>query len=270
MNTVVIVAAQRTPLGSFMGALSPVQATDLGATAIQSCLKKVKLNPQQVDEVFMGHVLQAGTGQAPARQAALSAGIPDSVPCTTINKVCASGMKAIQLAAQGIALGDIEVAIAGGMESMSQSPHLLPMRKGHKFGSVAALDSLQNDGLTDAFERVPMGVFADRCAHTYEISREAQDAYAMESYQRSAQAYDQNRFASEICPVEIPQRKGAAVVVDRDEEFERVQLDKIPALRPAFGPQGTVTAANASTINDGAAAVLMIVSSDGFGDNDLL
>lgn len=258
MNTVVIVAAQRTPLGSFMGALSPVQATDLGATAIQSCLKKVKLNPQQVDEVFMGHVLQAGTGQAPARQAALSAGIPDSVPCTTINKVCASGMKAIQLAAQGIALGDIEVAIAGGMESMSHSPHLLPMRKGHKFGSVAALDSLQNDGLTDAFEQVPMGVFADRCAHTYEISREAQDAYAMESYQRSAQAYDQNRFASEICPVEIPQRKGAAVVVDRDEEFERVRLDKIPALRPAFGPQGTVTAANASTINDGAAAVLMM------------
>lgn len=258
MNTVVIVAAQRTPLGSFMGALSSIQATDLGATAIRSCLKKVKLDPQQVDEVFMGHVLQAGTGQAPARQAALAAGIPENVPCTTINKVCASGMKAIQLAAQGIALGDIEIAIAGGMESMSQSPHVLPMRKGQKFGSVAALDTLQKDGLTDAFEQVPMGVFADRCAHTHEISRETQDAYAIESYQRSAEAYHQNRFASEICKVEIPQRKGAPIVVDKDEEFERVQLDKIPALRPAFGVDGTVTAANASTINDGAAAVLMM------------
>ncbi|MGC6480203.1 MAG: acetyl-CoA C-acyltransferase [Flavobacteriaceae bacterium] len=258
MNTVVIVAAQRTPLGSFMGCLSGVKVTDLGATAIRACLKKIELEPQEVEEVFMGHVLQAGTGQAPARQAALKAGIPEEVPCTTVNKVCASGMKAIQLAAQGIALGDIDIAIAGGMESMSQSPHLIPLRKGQKFGAVTTVDNLQHDGLTDAFEKVPMGVFADRCAQTYSITREQQDQYAIESYERSTKAHKQKYFAAEICPVEVPQRKGPPIIVDKDEEFENVKLEKIPVLQPAFGSEGTVTAANASTINDGAAAVVLM------------
>lgn len=258
MNTVVIVAAQRTPLGSFMGALSSCQATTLGATAIRACLEKTPLDPKEIQEVFMGHVLQAGAGQAPARQAALEAGIPDTVPCTTVNKVCASGMKAITLAAQGIALGDIEVAVAGGMESMSQSPHVLPLRKGQKFGNISAVDSLQHDGLTDAFEQVPMGVFADRCAETYKITREEQDAFAIESYRRSAEAHKSGGFNEECCPVSIPQRRGEPKTVKVDEEFSQVRLEKIPTLRPAFSPEGSVTAANASTINDGAAALILM------------
>lgn len=258
MKKVVVVAAKRTPIGSFMGALSTIPATQLGSLAIKAALESAKVDVDQVDEVYMGHVLQAGTGQSPARQAALGAGISDDVPCTTINKVCASGMKSITMAAQAIALGDAEIVVAGGMENMSLSPHLTVMRKGQKFGAVNFQDAMQLDGLTDAFDQVAMGVFADATAVRHEISREAQDAFAIESYTRSARATESGAFLNEIATVAVPQRKGDPRMVVADEEFKNVFIDKIPQLRPAFTKNGTVTAANASTINDGAAALVLM------------
>ena len=258
MKKVVVVAAKRTPIGSFMGALSTIPATQLGSLAIKAALESAKVDVDQVDEVYMGHVLQAGTGQSPARQAALGAGISDDVPCTTINKVCASGMKSITMAAQAIALGDAEIVVAGGMENMSLSPHLTVMRKGQKFGAVNFQDAMQLDGLTDAFDQVAMGVFADATAERHEISREAQDTFAIESYTRSAKATESGAFLNEIATVAVPQRKGDPRIVVADEEFKNVFIDKIPQLRPVFTKNGTVTAANASTINDGAAALVLM------------
>ncbi|MBT6160949.1 MAG: thiolase family protein [Flavobacteriaceae bacterium] len=257
---IVVVAAKRTPIGSFMGGLSAVPATRLGSIAIAAVLEAASVKADQVDEVFMGHVLQAGTGQAPARQAALGAGIPDTVPCTTVNKVCASGMKAISLAIQAIRLGDADIVVAGGMENMSLSPHLSTLRTPTKFGSTQFQDSMQLDGLTDAYDQVAMGVFADACAAEYNFSRADQDAYAIQSYQRSAAAWEAGAFDAEIVPVAVPQRKGPPQNITQDEEFKNVFIDKIPQLRPAFSKEGTVTAANASTINDGAAALLLMSS----------
>ncbi|MDA9323251.1 acetyl-CoA C-acyltransferase [Flavobacteriaceae bacterium] len=261
MKEVVIVSAVRTPIGRFMGALSHIAAPELGAIAIKGALERIQLDPSEVGEVIMGHVLQAGTGQAPARQAAIKAGIPNNVPCTTVNKVCASGMKTIMQAAQSIALGDQEVVVAGGMENMSMAPHLVSMRNGQKFGPTTLEDSMQKDGLVDAYQQIAMGVFADQCALTYECSREDQDQFAIQSYQRAKAAWDAGKFSNEIIPVSIPQRKGDPIIFDTDEEYSNVFLDKIPALRPAFTKDGTVTAANASTINDGAAA-LVLMSAD--------
>ncbi|TBN06824.1 acetyl-CoA C-acyltransferase [Hyunsoonleella flava] len=263
MNSeVVIVSAVRTPIGSFLGALSTVPATKLGSVAIKGALDRINLKPELVDEVFMGNVVQAGNGQAPARQAALGAGIPDTVPCTTINKVCASGMKAVMHGAQAIGLGDAEVVVAGGMENMSLIPHYLYARTGTKFGPSSLIDGLQRDGLVDAYDQNAMGVCADACATEYKFSREDQDSYAIQSYKRSAAAWDAGKFKNEVVPVEVPQRRGEQpLVVDTDEEFTKVKLDKIPSLRPAFTKDGTVTAANASTINDGAGAVVLMSKS---------
>ena len=258
MKKVVIVSAKRTPIGSFLGALSSVSAVDLGATAIAAALEAASIEGSAVDEVFMGQVLQTGCGQAPARQAALKAGIPHSVPCTTVNKVCASGMKSIQLAAQSIALGQIEVAVAGGMENMSLSHHFSNLRTSVKFGSLPMQDSLQLDGLTDAYDQVAMGVFADATAQKHDISREEQDAFAIRSYERSAAAWEAGAFDDEVVPVSVPQRRGEAILVDKDEEYRQVKLDKIPQLRAAFSKDGTVTAANASTLNDGGAALVLM------------
>lgn len=255
---VVIVSAVRTPIGSFMGALSTLAAPQLGAIAIKAALKRINLKPKLVDEVIMGHVVQAGTGQAPAKQAAIFAGLPNTVPCTTINKVCASGMKAIMQAAQSIALGDADIIVAGGMENMSLIPHYLQARTGIKFGSASLIDGMQKDGLVDAYNQNAMGVCADACATKYEFSREDQDAYAVQSYLRSAAAWQAGKFDNEVIPVEVPQRRGGSVIVSKDEEFSNVILDKIPQLRPAFSKDGTVTAANASTINDGAAALVLM------------
>ena len=258
MKEVVIVSAVRTPIGSFMGKLSTIPAPKLGAIAIKGALDKIKLDPSKVDEVLMGNVVQAGTGQAPARQAAIFAGIPDKVPSTTINKVCASGMKAVMQAAQAIALEDIEIAVAGGMENMSLIPHYVHLRIGQKFGPASLIDGMQKDGLVDVYDQNAMGVCADACATAHNFSREDQDAFAIQSYQRSADAWENGRFNNEVIPVEVPQRRGEAVVVAEDEEFKNVKLDKIPALRAAFSKDGTVTAANASTINDGAAALVLM------------
>ncbi|MEM9143572.1 MAG: acetyl-CoA C-acyltransferase [Bacteroidota bacterium] len=258
MKEVVIVSAVRTPIGSFMGGLSTVPAPKLGAVAIKGALERINLDPGRVEEVFMGHVVQAGTGQAPARQAALYAGIPDTVPCTTVNKVCASGMKAIMQAAQGIALGDIAIAVAGGMENMSAIPHYVHMRSGQKFGPSTLMDGMQRDGLVDVYDQTAMGVCADACAEKYAFRREDQDAFAIQSYQRSAEAWKSGRFAAEIVPVKVPQRRGEPILVMEDEEYTKVKIEKIPALRPAFSKDGTVTAANASTINDGAAALVLM------------
>lgn len=258
MKNVVIVSAKRTPIGSFMGSLSTAPAIDLGAAAIKAALEAVSLDSGLVDEVLMGQVLQAGCGQAPARQAALKAGISPNVPCTTINKVCASGMKSIQLAAQSIALGQIEIAVTGGMENMSLSPHFVSLRKGTAFGSQVFEDSLERDGLTDAFDQVPMGVFADATAVEHGISRQEQDQHALQSYQRSAAAWEAGLFDTEVIPVSVPQSKGAALLVKKDEEYTKVTPNKIPLLRPAFTKDGTVTAANASTLNDGAAALVLM------------
>ncbi|MDR0230314.1 MAG: acetyl-CoA C-acyltransferase [Flavobacteriaceae bacterium] len=255
---VVIVSAARTPIGSFLGALSTVPATKLGATAIKGALDKINLDVNLVDEVLMGNVVQAGEGQAPARQAALYAGLSNEVPCTTINKVCASGMKAIMQGAQAIMAGDAEVVVAGGMENMSMIPHYIHMRNGNKFGPATLIDGLQNDGLVDAYDNNAMGVAADLCATEYKITREEQDAFAVQSYKRSSDSWAAGKFDSEIVPVAVPQRKGEPVMVSKDEEFTNVMLDKIPSLRPAFTKEGTVTAANASTINDGAAAVVLM------------
>ncbi|KAB7530053.1 acetyl-CoA C-acyltransferase [Flagellimonas olearia] len=258
MNKVVIVSAVRTPIGSFMGALSTIPAPKLGAVAIKGALDKIGLSPEKVEEVLMGNVVQAGTGQAPARQAAIYAGIPDTVPCTTVNKVCASGMKAITQAAQSIALGENSIVVAGGMENMSLIPHYAYMRNGLKFGPATLLDGMQKDGLVDAYDQNAMGVCADACATEYQFSRKDQDAFAIQSYQRSAEAWKAGKFKNEVVPVEVPQRRGEPIVVSEDEEYTNVKIDKIPALRPAFTKEGTVTAANASTINDGAAAVVLM------------
>ncbi|MFC5195244.1 acetyl-CoA C-acyltransferase [Bizionia hallyeonensis] len=255
---VVIVSAARTPIGSFLGSLSTVPAPRLGAVAIKGALEKINLKPELVQEVIMGHVVQAGAGQAPARQAAIYAGIPNTVPCTTVNKVCASGMKAVMQAAQAIALGDADVVVAGGMENMSLIPHYLHARTGTKFGPAKMEDGMQRDGLVDAYDQNAMGVCADACATEYRFSREDQDAYAIQSYKRSAAAWEAGKFDNEVVPVEVPQRGGDALVVDTDEEFTNVKLEKIPALRPAFTKDGTVTAANASTINDGAGAMVLM------------
>jgi acetyl-CoA C-acetyltransferase len=255
---VVIVSAVRTPIGSFMGALSSVPATKLGAAAIKGALNKINLDPKLVDEVLMGNVVQAGNGQAPARQAALYAGLSESVACTTINKVCASGMKAVMQGAQAIIAGDAEIVVAGGMENMSLIPHYVHLRNGVKFGSTSLVDGMQKDGLTDAYDNNAMGVSADLCATEYNITREAQDNFAIQSYERSAAAWEAGKFDAEIVTVEVPQRRGDAIIVSKDEEFTNVKLEKIPSLAAVFTKEGTVTAANASTINDGAAAMVLM------------
>ncbi|MEY3741971.1 MAG: hypothetical protein RL371_874 [Bacteroidota bacterium] len=257
-KTVYILSAVRTPMGSFMGAFSTVSATQLGATAIQGALQKAQLDPSLVDEVFMGNVLQAGVGQAPARQAALGAGLGKNVPCTTVNKVCASGMKSIMLGAQSILAGDNHVVVVGGMENMSQTPHYLDGRNGTKFGNIGLLDGITKDGLLDVYSKVPMGNCAELCAEKYAITRADQDAFAINSYQRAAAAWQAGRFADEVVGVSVPQRKGDPILVQEDEEYKNVFLDKIPSLRPAFDKEGTITAANASTLNDGASALILV------------
>lgn len=255
---VFIIAAVRTPIGSFNGSLSSVPATQLGAIAIKAALEKAGVNPNDVNEVYMGCVLQAGIGQAPARQAARFAGIGDHVPATTINKVCASGMKAVSLGAQSIMLGHNEIVVAGGMENMSLTPHYLPQsRNGYRYGNIAALDGIINDGLTDAYDKTLMGNCAELCAREMHFSRENQDAYAIQSYTRAAEAWKMGKFNDEIAAVTIATRKGE-VIVSEDEEYKNVHFDKIPNLKPVFQKDGTVTAANASSINDGAAALILI------------
>lgn len=254
---VYIVAAVRTPIGAFMGGLSTISATELGSIAIKGAIEKSNLPINLIDEVFMGNVLQAGLGQAPARQAALGAGLGQNVPCTTINKVCASGMKAIMLGAQTILAGDNHIVVAGGMENMSQTPHYLDARNGTKFGNISMLDGISKDGLLDAYSKVPMGNCAEICAKEHNISREDQDNFAITSYQRASAAWINGKFNDEIVAVSVPQRKGDPIVIKEDEEYKNVFLDKIPGLRPAFDKDGTITAANASTINDGASALIL-------------
>lgn len=259
MKEVVIVSAVRTPIGSFGGSLASVQATQLGAAAIKGALDKINLDPSEVQEVFMGNVLQANVGQAPARQAAIFAGIGKNVPCTTVNKVCSSGMKSVMLAAQTIKAGDNDVVIAGGMENMSAVPHYLPTgRNGVKLGNQTLVDGLVKDGLTDVYNEQHMGVCADLCASEMSFTREEQDAFALESYRRSAAAWDAGKFNNEVVPVEIPQRRGDAIVMSQDEEYKNLRADKVAELRPVFTKEGTVTAANASTLNDGAAALVLM------------
>ena len=255
---VYIVSAVRTPMGSFGGALSTVPAPQLGATAIKGALNKAGISADKVEEVFIGNVLQANLGQAPARQAAIFAGITNDVPCTTVNKVCASGMKAISLGVQSILSGDNDVVVAGGMENMSMVPHYFNARVATKLGDVKMVDGMVKDGLTDVYGQVHMGVCADKCATEYNISREDQDNFAIESYKRAAAAWDAGKFDEEIVPVEVPQRRGDAIVVSKDEEFTNVKMEKIPALRAVFTKEGTVTAANASTLNDGASALVLM------------
>ncbi|MGB5462294.1 MAG: acetyl-CoA C-acyltransferase [Aureibaculum sp.] len=258
MKEVVIVSAVRTPIGSFLGSLSSVPATQLGAAAIKAALKKINLDPKKVDEVLMGSVLQADLGQAPARQAAIFAGIPDTVPCTTVNKVCASGMKAVMQGAQAIQCGDADIVVAGGMENMSLVPHYLNGRSGQKMGNIELTDGLLKDGLTNVYDGKHMGTCGDLCATEHKFSREAQDEFAMESYRRSAKAWSAGNFKEEVIPVEVPQRKGDPIIVNEDEEYKNVKMEKIPSLRPVFSKDGTVTAANASTLNDGAAALVLM------------
>ena len=258
-NTVYIVSAVRTPIGSFGGALKDVPATKLGAAAIKAAIERAGVKPEQVDEVLMGCVMQANLGQAPARQAAKYAGLPDKVIATTVNKVCASGMKAIAQGAQSIMLGDSEIVVAGGMENMSAVPFYVEnLRWGNKYGNTSMIDGLAKDGLTDCYHGYAMGCAADLTAVEHKISREEQDAFAIESYKRSQSAWDQGHFKNEVVPVEIPSKKGDAIKVEKDEEPWNVKFDKIPGLKPAFGKEGTVTAANASTMNDGAAAVVLM------------
>jgi acetyl-CoA acetyltransferase family protein len=241
-----------------MGGLSTVTAPRLGAVAIKGALDKIKLDPNLIDEVFMGNVVQAGVGQAPARQAAIFAGLPNTVACTTVNKVCASGMKAVMMGAQAIQCGDAEIVVAGGMENMSLIPHYMHLRNGTKFGPASMIDGMQKDGLTDAYDNSAMGVCADLCATEYNFTREDQDNFAIQSYERSAKAWESGKFDNEVVPVQVPQRKGDPIIVSKDEEFSNVKLDKIPSLNAVFTKDGTVTAANASTINDGAAAVILM------------
>ena len=257
MKEVYIVSAVRTPIGSFMGSLSTVPAPKLGAAAIKGALEKSGIDPKIIDEVIMGNVMSANLGQAPARQAAMFAGLDQDVPCTTVNKVCASGMKAIAMAAQSIKAGDNEVVVAGGMENMSSVPHYMQARNGVKLGNINIIDGMVKDGLTDVYNDTHMGVCADMCAKEYGFSREDQDNFAIDSYKKSAAAWEAGKFNDEIVPVEVPQRRGDAVIVDKDEEYSNVRMDKIPTLRPAFQKDGTVTAANASTLNDGASALIL-------------
>ena len=258
MKEVVIVSAVRTPMGSFGGALSSVPAPALGAAAIKGALEKAGLPADAVEEVYMGNVLQANVGQAPARQAAMAAGISSQVPCTTINKVCSSGMKAIMMGAQAIKAGDVDIIVAGGMENMSQAPHYVSMRNGHKYGNGKMVDGIINDGLMDVYSDQLMGTCAELCAEEYKFSREDQDNFAIESYKKSAKAWDNGWFDEEIVPVEIPQRKGDPILFSKDEEYTNVKFEKIPTLRAVFKKDGTVTAANASTINDGASALVLM------------
>lgn len=264
MKEVVIVSAVRTPIGSFLGNLSTIPAPKLGSIAIKGALDKINLDPELIDEVLMGNVVQAGTGQAPARQAAIYAGIPDTVPCTTVNKVCASGMKTVMQAAQSIALGDTNIVVAGGMENMSLIPHYFHARTATKFGPTTMEDGMQKDGLVDVYDQNAMGVCADLCAQEYKFTREDQDAFAIQSYERSEAAWEAGKFIKEVVPVIVPQRRGEPIVVSEDEEFKNVRMEKIPSLRPAFSKDGTVTAANASTINDGAAALVLMSKEKAF------
>ncbi len=261
MKEVVIVSVARTPIGSFLGSLSNISAPKLGAIAIKGALNKINLDPNLIDEVFMGNVVSAGLGQAPARQAAIFAGIPNTVPCTTINKVCASGMKAIMFAAQAIKTGDAEIIVAGGMENMSSIPHYFSGRIPTKLGNINVVDGLLVDGLTDVYDQKHMGTCGDLCATEYNFTREDQDNFAIDSYKKSAKSWANGNFSNEVVPVEIPQRKGDPIIFSEDEEYKNVIIDKIPTLRPVFNKDGTVTAANASTLNDGAAA-LVLMSAD--------
>ncbi len=259
MQEVYIISAVRTPIGSFGGKLAGVSATRLGSTAMKGAIERSGIDPKDIDEVFMGNVLQANLGQAPARQAALFAGIGENVPCTTINKVCASGMKAIMFGAQSIMTGDNDVVVAGGMENMSAVPYYLDKaRTGYRLGNGTLIDGLVNDGLTDVYNNYHMGSAAELCAKECGFSREEQDKYAIESYTRSAKAWETGKFADEIVPVEVPQRKGDPILMNEDEEYKNVKMDKISTLRPVFQKEGTVTAANASTLNDGAAALILM------------
>ena len=255
---VVIVSAVRTPIGSFLGSLSNISAVDLGAIAISGALNKINLSPKSVDEVIFGNVVQAGLGQAPARQSAIKAGIPSSVPSTTINKVCSSGMKSVMLAAQSISLGINDIVVAGGMENMSQTPHYINIRKPHKYGNKSIIDGLQHDGLTDVYCNEAMGVLGDKCADKYNFSREDQDNYAIESYKRSSNAWKEGKFNNEIVPVEINLRNSEKLEINQDEEYKNINFEKVPKLRPAFSKDGTVTAANASTISDGASSLILM------------
>lgn len=259
MKEIFIVSAARTPMGSFLGSLASVPATKLGAVAVKGALDKINLNPALVQEIYMGNVLQAGEGQAPARQVALGAGLSEETPATTINKVCASGMKAVMMAAQAIKAGDADIIIAGGMENMSSVPHYYNARQATKLGDVKMQDGMVTDGLTDVYNKVHMGVCAEKCAAEYHISREEQDAFAVQSYQRSAKAWAEGKFAEEVVPVEIPQRKGEPIIFAEDEEYKAVNFDRIGALPTVFQREnGTVTAANASTLNDGASALILV------------
>jgi acetyl-CoA C-acetyltransferase len=258
MKEVVIVSAVRTAMGSFLGSLSSIPAPKLGAAAIKGALEKINLDANFIDEVYMGNVLQANVGQAPARQAAIFAGLPKSIPATTVNKVCASGMKAVMLATQAIKCGDADVVVAGGMENMSLAPHYLYGRKGYKLGDIKVIDGLVKDGLTNVYDQQHMGTCGDLCAKEHDFTREEQDAFAIESYNRSAKAWKEGKFLNEVVPVEVPQRKGDPLIFIEDEEYKNVKMDKIPSLRPVFSKDGTVTAANASTLNDGASALILM------------
>lgn len=259
MKEIFIVSAARTPMGSFLGSLASVPATQLGAVAVKGALDKINLDPALVQEIYMGNVLQAGEGQAPARQVALGAGFSEETPATTINKVCASGMKAVMMAAQAIKAGDADIIVAGGMENMSSVPHYYNARQATKLGDVKMQDGMVTDGLTDVYNKVHMGVCAEKCAAEYHISREEQDAFAVQSYQRSAKAWEEGKFAEEVVPVEIPQRKGEPIIFAEDEEYKAVNFDRIGSLPTVFQREnGTVTAANASTLNDGASALILV------------
>ena len=259
MKDVVIVSAVRTPMGSFGGVLSTLAAPKLGAAAIKGALNKINLDPELVQEVIMGNVLQANTGQAPARQAAIAAGLSKNIPCTTLNKVCASGMKAVIMAAQSIKAGDNEIVVAGGMENMSMVPYYMDKaRNGYRLGDGIVVDGLVKDGLTDVYNKVHMGVCAEICADEMNFSREAQDQFALTSYDRSAQAWKSGKFSEEIVPVEVPQRRGDAIVVTEDEEYTKINKEKFLKLRTVFKKEGTITAGNASTINDGASALVLM------------
>ena len=259
MKKVVIVSATRTPIGSFLGSLSNISATDLGAESIKNTIQKINLNPELIDEVFMGNVLQANTGQAPAKQCAIKAGLGNNIPCTTINKVCSSGMKAIMIGAQSIMSGHNEIVLAGGMENMSQVPHyMINSRSGYKLGNGKLVDGLIVDGLTDVYNNTHMGNCAEICAKEMNISREEQDNFAIESYKKSANAWKNGKFKNEVCGIEVKQRKGDPLKINEDEEFKNVKMDNIPHLKPVFEKEGTVTAANASTLNDGAASLIIM------------
>ena len=258
MNEIYIVSALRTPVGSFLGGLATLSASDLAAAVIKASLEKIQLESSSVDEVFLGNVLQAGVGQAPARQAALKAGLPNDIPCTTINKVCASGMKSVMIAAQTILCGDNHVVIAGGMENMSQTPHYVNGRSGTKFGNIALVDGITKDGLLDVYSNLPMGNCAELCAKKYAITREEQDDFALDSYKKSAEAWKSGLFNNEVISISIPQKKGEPNIISEDEEFKNVFIDKVRVLKPAFDKEGTITAANASKLNDGASALILV------------